>query len=415
MNKKNLHTIFSYSECLSEEKILAYCNNQLTNKERNEVERHTINCKFCSDALEGFEKQVQSQKNYYEVKSSFTKKEKRRPPFYITLTGLAAACLAFVFLLNELNKTREEIAVQKPLLEKTEKQDAENFQWASDSKANGNSINLKDSNLATNYSYSIEYNDSSIINSFACSKPDSKEVYKDKEQNKLLNISPGGVDNNNKLSYNGEVSEISGRKRESTNSVQWTDSLDDYMAVKLNSTTEIQDSIDTEKKYSLKEGGGTNTILEEEVIDLENEDDFDSIHYTINGLTASKPNNAINLSEGKKDSSDNLLSLNYEHDKVLKNRLYDANKLKFSKDSILQNNDFDLGLLQFNKKLYKSAISHFLNISPNETNYYECQLYIGKSYIQLNDSKKAKPFLQNAIKGGEKIKKEAEDLLKTIK
>ena len=58
MNKENLHTIFSNLECLSEERILAYCTNKLTNLERNEVERHTINCKFCSDALEGFEKKI---------------------------------------------------------------------------------------------------------------------------------------------------------------------------------------------------------------------------------------------------------------------------------------------------------------------------------------------------------------------
>ena len=79
MNKQNLHTIFSNSECLSEKKLLAYCSNKLSNKERNEVEQHTLNCKFCSDALEGFEKKIHSENGYYSTKAEVLKKQKRNP------------------------------------------------------------------------------------------------------------------------------------------------------------------------------------------------------------------------------------------------------------------------------------------------------------------------------------------------
>lgn len=82
MNKENLHTIFKNSECLSEEKLIAYCNNELTNLERNEVERHTINCKFCSDALEGFEKKIHTEKGYYSAKSEILKKQKNKKTFF---------------------------------------------------------------------------------------------------------------------------------------------------------------------------------------------------------------------------------------------------------------------------------------------------------------------------------------------
>ena len=51
MNKEQINTIFSTSECLTEQELLNYVNNNLTNVERNKVEQHTINCKFCSEAL----------------------------------------------------------------------------------------------------------------------------------------------------------------------------------------------------------------------------------------------------------------------------------------------------------------------------------------------------------------------------
>ena len=113
MNKENLHTIFKNSECLSEEKLIAYCNNELTNLERNEVERHTINCKFCSDALEGFEKKIHTAKGYDTAKAAIHKKEKKNKSFIITITGIAVACLAFVLLINEFDENQVEVAENK--------------------------------------------------------------------------------------------------------------------------------------------------------------------------------------------------------------------------------------------------------------------------------------------------------------
>ena len=52
MTKNKLHNIFDESECISEKTLLKYVNKELSNIQRNEVEKHAINCKLCSNAIE---------------------------------------------------------------------------------------------------------------------------------------------------------------------------------------------------------------------------------------------------------------------------------------------------------------------------------------------------------------------------
>lgn len=108
MDKKNIHTIFEHSDCLSEQKLLDYNNNLLSNKERNNVERHTINCKFCSDALEGFELQTQNNSTYLKFKTEFGSTKKQYKSIIISITGIAAAIVMGIFLFDskEIDPTR---------------------------------------------------------------------------------------------------------------------------------------------------------------------------------------------------------------------------------------------------------------------------------------------------------------------
>lgn len=51
---KELHNhIFSNTTCISKEIMLKYINNQLSVKELHEMEKHLLDCEFCSEALEG--------------------------------------------------------------------------------------------------------------------------------------------------------------------------------------------------------------------------------------------------------------------------------------------------------------------------------------------------------------------------
>ena len=125
MSKQNLHTIFEHSDCLSEQQLIAYSNNQLSNLERNEVERHTINCKFCSDALEGFEKHENSVDGYLLAKSKIGESPKSYKSLIISITGIAAAIIIGLFLF-ESDPTFDDI--------KTAEHTTEEFKKANDLK-----------------------------------------------------------------------------------------------------------------------------------------------------------------------------------------------------------------------------------------------------------------------------------------
>ena len=49
------HKLFTATDCLSEETMFDYIDNKLSDKERHQVEKHLLDCDFCSDAMEGLE------------------------------------------------------------------------------------------------------------------------------------------------------------------------------------------------------------------------------------------------------------------------------------------------------------------------------------------------------------------------
>lgn len=52
---RSLHNkIFGSTSCLSEEQLLKYGNDTLSQKEKHKVEKHLVECELCTDALEGF-------------------------------------------------------------------------------------------------------------------------------------------------------------------------------------------------------------------------------------------------------------------------------------------------------------------------------------------------------------------------
>src|SRR5690606_11276178 len=53
---KNLHHhIFSETTCISKETMLKFINKQLSQKELHDVQKHLLDCEFCSEALEGMQ------------------------------------------------------------------------------------------------------------------------------------------------------------------------------------------------------------------------------------------------------------------------------------------------------------------------------------------------------------------------
>lgn len=114
--------IFGSTSCLSQEQMLKYGSNALSQKEKHKVEKHLVECEFCSDALEGFAHISADDIN--AIRSSvqqITSKEKSFTLFpwkrslLLAATIIGIAFFSFYFIFKE-NKISE----QNLLSEKTE-------------------------------------------------------------------------------------------------------------------------------------------------------------------------------------------------------------------------------------------------------------------------------------------------------
>ena len=120
-NKSQAHRlkasdIFETTPCLTLDQITAYVEERLSPDEHHQIEKHLVDCRLCSDALEGFvlsgdktktERTVASINKYIHAKLSapFTRRKTRRiihPIAAILLIGTAA--LLYIFQNQPIHK-----------------------------------------------------------------------------------------------------------------------------------------------------------------------------------------------------------------------------------------------------------------------------------------------------------------------
>ncbi len=131
MKSIDKHThLFDPSGCINESAFFGYLNHELTLSEMHNVEGHLSECLFCSDAMEGYEKQAdkakvqqdfQSIKNEFQLKHNnhqeFKKKDNKR---YLVLAMSLAASFVFIisgyylFQIIPTNSKQQEIALNTP-------------------------------------------------------------------------------------------------------------------------------------------------------------------------------------------------------------------------------------------------------------------------------------------------------------
>lgn len=92
--------IFGPTPCLSFDELLGYYNNQVSDTERLNIERHLIDCQLCSEALEGLE-MTDNQKNVRQQIESINKKiiSHDSHPGQHTIQWKYAYSIAAVFIL----------------------------------------------------------------------------------------------------------------------------------------------------------------------------------------------------------------------------------------------------------------------------------------------------------------------------
>lgn len=134
---KRLNNIFSATDCLSAEILIAYAENRLEADEKYLVEKHLLDCQFCTDALEG----ISSLKDKSKLKpalselskkiDSYSKERKTRVIYFDFRRSMAAAAVlvflvgvTFIFRYYLLKQDKEMVAqrtVKESRLEQKEK------------------------------------------------------------------------------------------------------------------------------------------------------------------------------------------------------------------------------------------------------------------------------------------------------
>src|SRR3989338_5284784 len=119
---KNLQNhIFSTTTCISKETMLKFINKQLSQKELHDVQKHLIDCDFCSEALEGMKYAKNSSILFNIDHKSIARTEKKTIPFARII--LVAASVLFIaiggyYTVNNFNDVAQlkenELSYQEP-------------------------------------------------------------------------------------------------------------------------------------------------------------------------------------------------------------------------------------------------------------------------------------------------------------
>lgn len=124
---KELHNhIFSNTTCISKETMLKVINKQLSNQELHDVEKHLLECDFCSEAMEGI-KIAKNSSVIFAIDHQIDSRVKMKSNGTFTIRNLmvAASIIAIIFgtyfTFNFLNKKPDTMAVNV-LEEKGEEQ-----------------------------------------------------------------------------------------------------------------------------------------------------------------------------------------------------------------------------------------------------------------------------------------------------
>lgn len=377
MNKEQINTIFSTSECLTEQELLNYVNNNLTNVERNKVEQHTINCKFCSEALEGF--QDQTLDNYFTNKNEVLKNKKNSWKKWWSYAAAGAAILLITILFRNLQQLPIDTTAEKSVS-------------TTESKTVSTNPPIKNDKLTLNKN-----------------KPEKKEYKKDivfdtlsepQYAANLLDEEEINFEDNNNI----QVEEFNGLENDNLMNTQ----LDIQPKAKL------EDENLSKNTLVISSNGAMSSIAYE----TDKNETIKDTNNELNQYTLSRDENTTyqwteitkenSKKRFKKHQNDSIVSTKDSH---INNQHFLVSEAAFD----LEYKSSDEGFNYFEQEKYNMAIKALRKIGEKEILFYKAQLYIGKAYIKLNKVEKSKVYLQNALHGDSLIVNEAKSLLKTFK
>lgn len=124
---KNLHHhIFSETTCISKETMLKFINKQLSQKELHDVQKHLIDCDFCSEALEGL-KYAKNSSVLFNIDHKIASRTQQNTTPFSKIILVAASLLLIVtagyYTVTNFNNAaikESELAYEQPIDEEVE-------------------------------------------------------------------------------------------------------------------------------------------------------------------------------------------------------------------------------------------------------------------------------------------------------
>lgn len=342
MKQNKQHTIFETTKCISEGILLNYVNNKLSNKDRNVVERHTINCNFCSDAIEGFETSGKGSDGYFDLRDNFNKNKSKTILYYATAI---AASIALVLLINNNSQVlQESVANAKIATDSSEINDFKNTKHKSPKK-------------------DIQKQDVIIINSkdqYSNATSEPEEIIEEAEFTSIVE----DPDLKTNSFFKDSLSEI-------RTTYNWNESQSENQVNNLNGVAGYL--ADTSDKITISMGSYS-------------VDEASQKERKKNNSPIENENIAKTIAEKKEES------VIVAQEKIVANKLKTDNDLK-SKDSSKQY--FALGKILFKEQKWKLAIKELVNVDQsNLDHYFEANYLIGIAYIKLGDKTAAKQYFE---------------------
>jgi len=382
---KNLHHhIFSETTCISKETMLKFINKQLSQKELHDVQKHLIDCDFCSEALEGMQHAKNPSVLFNIDHKIATRTQQKTTPFSRII--LVAASLLLV--------------------------------------------------VVGSYYTVTNFNDAAVIESeLAYEEP----VATEQTEEELLNIqtpATNSVSSENKQETSNKNTNIQAQQNVESEQIQEF-AMSDNMASgsSISQTFSSKERIATEVAEA-EESVAYNVLFEEPAVttkkDVEKEVDFDankSLAFSSDkkaekpsknktrakSLEAQMPYSAA--AEKKEfaivtDEEDNNRTENTSYTTTTTGELTTATSTINVEDHLPE------GKASYNLKDYVTAIHHFdiILAKPKTTNEtYEAKWFKALCFIGLNDNTTAKKLLNELVQVNNPFSKKAEEKLKVLK
>ncbi|WP_028979766.1 tetratricopeptide repeat protein [Sporocytophaga myxococcoides] len=410
--------IFSKEDkCLSLDVMMDYIHDRLSNKERNHVERHTLQCEFCNEAMDGLSLSIED--NARNIIASIDEVNHLESQIL-----LSASLQEPEFSLDESSDFSKKEAVLE--------EESVSFEMAMPAAAapmrrkekasidEAKTYALKDLPAKKNFNWSMI---AAAITGLLLLGGGIFFIIQQKwtKDHPVASVKKSEVNSNDKnidiVNADSIIAIAPLQKEQSPQAPVYSDGI-------LNSEVPINEEalVPSKAEEIHQEGNAVISEIQEEEVITEKP----------NASSVPAKQEADKLSEALMDNKAQDESINSEFKKeiAIESESIKSKPLKSKKktdvltadvamqDSVFiadgnsMQTSFDNGLSLYNKGEYKNASVQFLNVKQSDPNYEEARWYLAKSYTAIGQKEKAKKVYLELVEMKGKFKEKAEEELR---